>query len=80
MAGGGGNAASGDFSFAGGRSATANFDGCFVWGDSNFVAGGLHCDAPNEVIMRAFCERDGYARIGFGECAGTVMPARTAVP
>jgi fumarylacetoacetase len=33
----------------------------------------------DEVIMRAFCERAGYARIGFGDCAGTVMPARTAV-
>jgi len=33
----------------------------------------------DEVIMRAFCERAGYARIGFGECAGTVMPARAAV-
>ena len=31
----------------------------------------------DEVIMRAFCERAGYARIGFGECAGTVMPATT---
>jgi fumarylacetoacetase len=33
----------------------------------------------DEVVMRAFCERAGYARIGFGECAGIVMPARTAV-
>jgi fumarylacetoacetase len=29
----------------------------------------------DEVIMQAFCERAGYARIGFGECAGTVTPA-----
>ncbi|WP_280155078.1 fumarylacetoacetase [Piscinibacter sp. XHJ-5] len=28
------------------------------------------------VILRGFCERDGYRRIGFGECRGTVMPAR----
>ncbi|HKX40855.1 MAG TPA: fumarylacetoacetase [Burkholderiaceae bacterium] len=28
------------------------------------------------VILRAYCERDGHARIGFGECAGTVLPAR----
>jgi fumarylacetoacetase len=28
------------------------------------------------VILRAFCERAGYARIGLGECAGTVLPAR----
>jgi fumarylacetoacetase len=29
------------------------------------------------VILRAFCQRDGYRRIGFGECRGTVMPAHT---
>jgi len=28
------------------------------------------------VILRAHCERAGFRRIGFGECAGTVMPAR----
>lgn len=28
------------------------------------------------VILRGFCERPGYRRIGFGECAGTVLPAR----
>jgi len=27
------------------------------------------------VTMRAYCQRDGTARIGFGECAGTVLPA-----
>ena len=27
------------------------------------------------VILRAFCERPGTRRIGFGECAGTVLPA-----
>jgi fumarylacetoacetase len=27
------------------------------------------------VILRAHCERDGYARIGFGDCAGTVQSA-----
>jgi fumarylacetoacetase len=30
----------------------------------------------DEVIMRAFCERPGYVRIGFGECAGLIRPAR----
>ena len=30
----------------------------------------------DEVIMRAFCERAGYVRIGFGECAGVIQPAR----
>lgn len=28
------------------------------------------------VILRAHCERPGFRRIGFGECAGTVLPAR----
>lgn len=30
----------------------------------------------DEVIMRGFCERPGYARVGFGECTGIVKPAR----
>ncbi len=30
----------------------------------------------DEVIMRAYCERAGYARIGFGECTGRIRPAR----
>ena len=29
------------------------------------------------VILRGYCERDGARRIGFGECRGTVLPART---
>ncbi len=29
----------------------------------------------DEVIMRGACERDGAARIGLGECRGTVVPA-----
>ncbi|QYK48749.1 MAG: fumarylacetoacetase [Phycisphaeraceae bacterium] len=29
------------------------------------------------VIMKAYCEREGFRRIGFGECRGTVLPART---
>jgi fumarylacetoacetase len=28
------------------------------------------------VILRGWCERPGSARIGFGECRGTVLPAR----
>ncbi len=27
------------------------------------------------VILRGWCERAGAARIGFGECRGTVLPA-----
>jgi fumarylacetoacetase len=29
----------------------------------------------DEVIFRAYCKREGYARIGFGECRGVVLPA-----
>ena len=28
------------------------------------------------VILRGWCERPGFARIGFGECRGTVLPAQ----
>lgn len=31
----------------------------------------------DEVIFRGFCERDGFARIGFGECRGVILPAIT---
>jgi fumarylacetoacetase len=27
------------------------------------------------VILRGYCEAEGYRRIGFGECSGTVLPA-----
>jgi fumarylacetoacetase len=30
----------------------------------------------DEVILRGWCERDGFRRIGFGECRGTVSPVR----
>ena len=33
----------------------------------------------DEVILRGFCERAGYARIGFGECTGLVLPAHELV-
>jgi fumarylacetoacetase len=29
----------------------------------------------DEVILRGWCERQGFARIGFGECGGVVLPA-----
>jgi fumarylacetoacetase len=29
------------------------------------------------VILRGSCQREGFRRIGFGECRGTVLPART---
>jgi hypothetical protein len=30
---------------------------------------------PDAVVMRGCCHGDGY-RVGFGECRGTVLPAR----
>jgi fumarylacetoacetase len=30
------------------------------------------------VVLRGWCERPGHVRIGFGECRGTVLPARAA--
>lgn len=29
----------------------------------------------DEVIMKAYCEREGFRRIGFGECRGIITPA-----
>jgi len=29
----------------------------------------------DEVIFRTSCRREGYATIGFGDCAGTILPA-----
>lgn len=29
----------------------------------------------DEVIMRGFCEREGFRRIGLGSCQGTILPA-----
>jgi fumarylacetoacetase len=29
----------------------------------------------DEVVMRGWCEREGAARIGLGECRGLVLPA-----
>jgi fumarylacetoacetase len=29
----------------------------------------------DKVILRGFCEKGGFRRIGFGECSGTVLPA-----
>jgi fumarylacetoacetase len=29
----------------------------------------------DEVIMKGFCEREGFRRIGFGECRGKILPA-----
>ena len=42
------------------------------------LAGGeqrTYLEDGDEVVLRGWCERDGATRIGFGECAGTVVPA-----
>ncbi|MCH9058558.1 MAG: fumarylacetoacetate hydrolase family protein, partial [Planctomycetes bacterium] len=31
----------------------------------------------DEVILKGFCEREGFRRIGFGECRGRITPARS---
>jgi len=33
----------------------------------------------DSIILRAYCQRNGFRRIGFGECRGTVMPAPALV-
>jgi fumarylacetoacetase len=38
--------------------------------ERRFIADG------DEVIMKAYCEREGFRRIGFGECRGIIEPAR----
>jgi fumarylacetoacetase len=32
----------------------------------------------DSIILRAHCEREGFRRIGFGECRGTVLAVRGA--
>jgi fumarylacetoacetase len=29
----------------------------------------------DEIIMKGFCEKEGFRRIGFGECRGVILPA-----
>ena len=36
----------------------------------------IYLEDMDTVVMRGWCERAGAARIGFGECVGTVLPAR----
>jgi hypothetical protein len=49
--GGGQNTAAGDYSFAAGRQAKANNQGCFVWGDS--TEADVACDSDNGFVVRA---------------------------
>ncbi len=32
----------------------------------------------DEVILRGFCEREGFSRISFGQCRGTILPSTNA--
>ena len=34
----------------------------------------------DEVVLRGFCARDGFRRIGLGECRGLVSPAKAVQP
>ncbi|HVG52644.1 MAG TPA: fumarylacetoacetase [Xanthobacteraceae bacterium] len=31
----------------------------------------------DEIVFRGYCERDGFARIGFGECHAVILPAQS---
>ena len=31
----------------------------------------------DEIVLRGYCERDGYRRVGLGECRGVVLSARS---
>ena len=35
----------------------------------------LKLEDGDEIIMKGFCEREGFKRIGFGECRGKILPA-----
>jgi hypothetical protein len=45
------NSASGNYSFAAGRKAAANNDGCFVWGDDTDIA--VECNNDDRWVVRA---------------------------
>jgi fumarylacetoacetase len=32
----------------------------------------------DEIMLRGYCQRDGFVRVGFGPCEGRVLPARSA--
>jgi hypothetical protein len=49
--GGYGNDAAGDYSFAAGKSASALYDGCFVWKDAS--EGYFSASAPNQFLIKA---------------------------
>lgn len=36
----------------------------------------LFLEDGDEIIMKGYCEREGFRRIGFGECRGVIVPAK----
>ncbi len=36
----------------------------------------VYLEDGDEVVMRAWCEREGHPRIGFGECRGKLLPPK----
>jgi fumarylacetoacetase len=36
----------------------------------------VYLEDGDAVVLRGWCEKTGAARIGFGECVGTVLPAK----
>ena len=44
-------------------------------GGQGFVTVRSFLEDGDRVMLRGWCERDGYVRIGFGEAAATVLPA-----
>jgi fumarylacetoacetase len=61
------NLRAGDLLASGTVSSTDSF-GCLL------ESGGPYLQDGDEVTMRAYAERPGLPRIGFGECRGVVLP------
>ena len=40
------------------------------WGEERYFL-----EDYDRVVMRAFCQKEGFRPIGFGDCAATVLPA-----
>jgi len=84
----GANARSGDLYASGTVSgATPDTLGCLLeltWNGNHSIDAGrgelrTFLEDGDTVVLRGWCERDGAVRIGLGECAGTVLPARGGV-
>jgi fumarylacetoacetase len=38
----------------------------------------VYLEDGDAVVLRGWCEKPGATRIGFGECVGTVLPAKVS--